>query len=93
MEKCSLCVQRIQDAKTHAKRTGVPLADGAIRTACQQSCPAGAIVFGDLNDPESAVSKLVAEGRAYEVLGELNVRPAVSYLADVRNRPAQEEAR
>jgi molybdopterin-containing oxidoreductase family iron-sulfur binding subunit len=93
MEKCSLCVQRIQDAKTHAKRTGVPLTDGAIQTACQQSCPAGAIVFGDLNDPESAVSKLVERNRAYEVLGELNVRPAVSYLADVRNRPAREEAR
>jgi Fe-S-cluster-containing dehydrogenase component len=86
MEKCSMCVQRIQDAKTQARRAGKPLADGAIRTACQQSCPAGAIVFGDLNDPESAVSNLVAAGRAYEVLGELNVKPAVTYLADVRNR-------
>ena len=88
-----MCVQRIQDAKTQAKRTAAPLRDGAIQTACQQSCPAGAIVFGDLNDPESAVSKLVEAGRAYAVLGELNVKPAVTYLADVRNRPEREEAR
>jgi Fe-S-cluster-containing dehydrogenase component len=93
MEKCSLCIQRIQDAKNEARRTGVPLADGSIRTACQQSCPAGAIVFGDLNDKTSEVSRLVGEGRAYAVLGELNVKPAVTYLADVRNRPAREEAR
>jgi molybdopterin-containing oxidoreductase family iron-sulfur binding subunit len=93
MEKCSMCVQRIQDAKTEARRKGAPLADGAVQTACQQSCPAGAIVFGDLDDPESAVARLAAQGRAYAVLGELNVRPAVTYLADVRNRPQREEAR
>jgi molybdopterin-containing oxidoreductase family iron-sulfur binding subunit len=93
MEKCSMCVQRIQDAKAEARRKGVPVADGAIRTACQQSCPSGAIVFGDLNDERSEVSKLVAQGRAYAVLGELNVKPAVTYLADVRNRPAGEESR
>jgi molybdopterin-containing oxidoreductase family iron-sulfur binding subunit len=93
MEKCSMCVQRIQDAKTASRRKGAPLADGAVRTACQQSCPAGAIVFGDLNDKESEVSKLVGTGRAYVVLGELNVKPAVTYLADVRNRAAREEAR
>jgi len=93
MEKCSMCVQRIQDAKHEARRKGAPLADGAIRTACQQSCPAGAIVFGDLDDKTSEVSRLVAQGRAYAVLGELNVKPAVTYLGDVRNRPAREEAR
>jgi len=88
-----MCVQRIQDAKHEARRKGAPLADGAIRTACQQSCPAGAIVFGDLDDKTSEVSRLVAQGRAYAVLGELNVKPAVTYLGDVRNRPAREEAR
>jgi molybdopterin-containing oxidoreductase family iron-sulfur binding subunit len=86
MEKCSLCVQRIQAAKSEAKRRGAPVADGDVRTACQQSCPAGAIVFGDLNDPNSQVSRLVAQNRAYGVLAELNVKPSVTYLADVRNR-------
>jgi molybdopterin-containing oxidoreductase family iron-sulfur binding subunit len=85
MEKCSLCVQRIQASKAAASRDGRALADGEVRTACQQSCPTEAIVFGDLNDPESAVSRLLARPRAYEVLGELNVQPSVRYLADVRN--------
>ncbi len=93
MEKCSLCVQRIQSAKAEAKRSGVALADGDIRTACQQSCPAGAIVFGDLSDPASAASRLVAQGRAYAVLGEINVKPSVTYLADVRNASAPQDAR
>ncbi len=88
-----MCVQRIRAGKSEARRRGTPLADGEVRTACQQSCPAGAIVFGDLNDPQSAVSRLVAQGRAYTVLGELNVKPSVTYLADVRNRPENEESR
>lgn len=86
MEKCSFCVQRIQEAKLEAKRLGMPLADGQIRPACQQSCPAGAIVFGDLNDAESEVSKASASPRCYQVLSELNVRPTVGYLRIVRNR-------
>ncbi len=86
MEKCSFCVQRIQEAKLEAKRLGMPLADGQIRPACQQSCPAGAIVFGDLNDPESEASKASASPRCYQVLSELNVRPTVGYLRIVRNR-------
>jgi molybdopterin-containing oxidoreductase family iron-sulfur binding subunit len=90
MEKCSLCVQRIQEAKIEAKRRGKPVADGAIQLACQQSCPAKAIVFGDLNNPESEISKLVAGPRTYQVLSELNVRPAVHYLRLVRNREANE---
>lgn len=84
MEKCTFCVQRIQEARIEARRKGVPLADGDIQPACQQSCPAGAIVFGDLNDPESRVSRLVRGGRAYRVLEELNVRPAIAYLKIAR---------
>jgi molybdopterin-containing oxidoreductase family iron-sulfur binding subunit len=84
MEKCTFCVHRIQDAKIEAKRTGRQIHDGDIRTACQQSCPANAIVFGDLNDPDSQVSRLMASGRRYRVLEEINVRPSVGYLKVVR---------
>jgi molybdopterin-containing oxidoreductase family iron-sulfur binding subunit len=85
MEKCTFCAQRIQEAKSEATRLGKPLADGDIKVACQQSCPTQAIVFGDMNDPESAVSKLAAKQRAYGVLTEINVKPSVRYLARVRN--------
>ncbi|MCC7418461.1 MAG: Fe-S cluster-containing hydrogenase [Acidobacteria bacterium] len=89
MEKCTMCVQRIQEGKIAAKRRGEPLRDGEIQTACQQSCPAHAIVFGDLNDPSSEVSRLSGGRRAYKVLEELQVKPAVSYLKIVRDaRPA-----
>ena len=88
MEKCSFCVQRIQEAALLARQRGEKVADGGVRTACQQSCPAGAILFGDLNDPQSAVAKAVAEGRHFQVLPELNVRPRVGYLRVVRNRKA-----
>ena len=91
MEKCTFCVQRIQEAKLEAKRAGEKFADGAARTACEQSCPAGAIVFGDLDDPESRVVKLARSGRAYRVLEEFNFRPAVHYLKLVRNRPEEGE--
>ncbi len=91
MEKCSFCVQRIQEAKIEAGREERALRDGDIRTACQQSCPAQAIVFGDLNDPKSRVSKLAAGSRAYRVLEELNVKPSVNYLGLVRNRPTAAE--
>ncbi len=86
MEKCSFCIQRIQAITLEAKKTGRMPADGEIQTACQQSCPARAIVFGDLNDPHSAVSQLVASSRFYQLLAELNIRPAVGYLRLVRNR-------
>jgi molybdopterin-containing oxidoreductase family iron-sulfur binding subunit len=87
MEKCSMCIQRIQEGKLKAKMEGRELADGDVKAACQQSCPADAIVFGDLMDPESAVSKVLKDNpRKYHVLGELNVQPAVAYLNKVRNR-------
>ena len=90
MEKCSMCVQRIQEAKFEAKRLRVPLKDGDIKLACEQSCPADAIAFGDLNDPESRISKMTQSGRHYKVLEELNVEPTVGYLTNVRNRDADE---
>ncbi|MFO0985121.1 MAG: 4Fe-4S dicluster domain-containing protein [Planctomycetota bacterium] len=86
MEKCSLCVQRIAEAKAEARRQGVPIKDGDIEPACQQSCPASAITFGDLDDPGSAAARKAASLRAYAVLGELNVAPSVRYLAQVANR-------
>ncbi len=86
MEKCTFCIQRIQEGKIEAKRRGERIEDSSIRTACQQSCPAQAIYFGDLNDPESRVSKMMANPRRYRVLEELNVRPSVGYLTVVRNR-------
>jgi MoCo/4Fe-4S cofactor protein with predicted Tat translocation signal len=91
MEKCTFCVQRIQEAKIEAKRRGEKVSDGTVQTACQQSCPAQAIYFGDLNDPNSQVSKMMANPRRYRILEELNVRPSVGYLTIVRNRPQQEK--
>ncbi len=91
MEKCSFCVQRIQDAKMEAKRTGAALADGAVQPACQQTCPAQAIVFGDVNDPKSRIAAAVADPRRFRVLEEINVRPSVNYLRLVRNRDTNDE--
>jgi len=85
MEKCSFCVQRIQEGKIEARRRGIAVADGAIQAACQQSCPGDAIVFGDLNDPASRVAQAMRDARRFTVLEELNVRPSVGYLRKVRN--------
>jgi Fe-S-cluster-containing dehydrogenase component len=89
MEKCTFCVQRIQEAKIEAKRTGASIRDGDIRTACQQSCSAGAIVFGDINDPNSRIARLARDGRQYRVLEELNVGSSVHYLKIVRQEDKQ----
>ena len=80
MEKCTFCVQRILEGKGDARDQNRALRDGDIRTACQQTCPSQAIVFGDLLDPESAVARLSAGERRYWVFNELNTKPAVSYL-------------
>jgi Fe-S-cluster-containing dehydrogenase component len=85
MEKCTFCVQRIQNVKIQAKNAGRPIEDGEITTACQDACPSGAIVFGDLNDKRSAVAGLHARPRAYAMLAELNTRPRNAFLARIRN--------
>ena len=85
MEKCSLCVQRIQAGKLAAEQDRRPVADGDIQTACQQVCPAQAIVFGDLSNPASRVSVLAKDERRYGVLEDLGTRPSVSYLTKVKN--------
>ncbi len=83
MEKCSFCVQRIQDGKERARDEDRPVRDGDVSPACAQSCPAQAIVFGDLNDPASRVTQLSADARAYHALSVFNTRPAVTYLKKV----------
>jgi len=88
MEKCSFCVQRLQDGKLNAKKAGRPLIDGEVKTACQQACPTDAITFGNYYDKESAIYKLRQQDqkeRLFYVLEQIHTLPNVSYLAKVRN--------
>ncbi len=85
VEKCTLCVQRIQEKKLEAKLEGRALKDGEVQPACVQSCPSGALVFGNMNDPESKVSKLKKQERNYHLLEQLHTLPSVGYLTKVRN--------
>jgi len=85
MEKCSMCIQRIQAGKLKAKIEKRSVKDGDIKVACQQTCPTNAIVFGNLNDPESEVSKALKSERTYYVLEELNTQPGIGYQVKVRN--------
>ncbi len=93
MEKCTFCVQRLHEAKWHARDNGRSrVLDGEAVTACQEACPAGAIIFGDMNDPKSRVSMTQKDDRGFRVLSDINVRPSVTYLAKVVNAPATEKA-
>jgi molybdopterin-containing oxidoreductase family iron-sulfur binding subunit len=87
MEKCSFCVQRLQEAKLDAKKANTTLADGKVKTACMQACPTEAIVFGNVHDKESRVVKTRAENddRLFYVIEQLHTLPNVNYLAKIRN--------
>ena len=98
MEKCSMCIQRIQAGKLKAKKENRRLKDGDINMVCESSCPSNAMVFGDMNDPKSKISKYlkikrkeenklqVNEERAYNVLDELKVSPNIWYMRKIRNK-------
>jgi molybdopterin-containing oxidoreductase family iron-sulfur binding subunit len=86
MEKCSMCAQKLQAAKLDAKKAGMPLVDGAAKTACQMACSTGAIIFGDLNDEKSEVAKERADERTYFLLEDVGVKPTTSYKVKVRNQ-------
>ena len=91
MEKCTYCVQRIDDARIEAKKAGRAIRDGEVITACQQACPTQTIVFGNINDPKAAVTRLREDPRAYMLLEELQTRPRTSHLAKLRNPNPQIE--
>ena len=92
MEKCTYCIQRINEHRIDAERADSMIKDGDLQTACQQSCPADAIVFGNINDPNSRVSKLKSRARNYSLLCGLITRPRTTYLAEIRNPNPEMEA-
>jgi molybdopterin-containing oxidoreductase family iron-sulfur binding subunit len=92
MEKCTFCIQRIMEARQHATEKGRELKGSDVKTACQEACPATAIVFGDMNDPNSDVSNYRTHTLGYHVLEETNVRPNVTYLAKLRNIEPEKSA-
>ena len=92
MEKCTFCLQRISEARQEATKSGRPLKGTDVKTACQMACPANAIVFGDMNDPESEISKLREHNLGYHVLEQLNVVPNITYVAKLRNKYTEEDS-
>ncbi len=92
MEKCTFCVQRINESKSKAKDNKTKIKDGDLRTACQQTCPTDAIVFGNVNDKESQISKWISNPRTFRSMEILNTRPAVNYLTKVRNAEGEHHA-
>jgi MoCo/4Fe-4S cofactor protein with predicted Tat translocation signal len=85
MEKCTYCIQRITQHRIDSEREDRAIKDGELQTACQQSCPANAIIFGNINDPSSRVAQLKSNARNYGLLADLNTRPRTTYLAEIRN--------
>jgi Fe-S-cluster-containing dehydrogenase component len=94
MEKCTMCVQRLQEGKLNAKKAGRTIKDGELKTACAQTCPTNAITFGDYNIAGSELNRLWNKGeeRSYHLLEELNVKPNVFYMTKVRNVEEGREA-
>ena len=90
MEKCTFCVQRINEAKGKAKDKKTTVKDGDLKTACQQTCPTDAIIFGNVNDKESAIHRWMTNPRAFRSMEVLNTRPSVHYLTKVRNAEGEE---
>ena len=86
MEKCSMCIQKIQEIKLNAKKDGKKVADSAAQTACSSVCPTNAIVFGDANDESHDIHKLKKDSRKYDLLDHLNVAPSVFYQTKIRNK-------
>jgi Fe-S-cluster-containing dehydrogenase component len=89
MEKCTFCVQRIRRAELTAEEAGRQVRDGEAVSACAQTCPTRAIVFGDLDDSDSQISRMVKDPRGYHVLEELNTKPAITYLKKIKPGPVE----